>query len=728
MKGRPRPISLKTDVIKSRNRSKGKSSSKDRSAATLGASTTAPKVKGGRGESTSRSREEGKVGKKSAPGGSEMEEDELEGDDAAVRKARKTMGPYGMPPMPGYGGGPPGAYPYPYPYPHPHHPHQHQPYPPQRARSRSSSNSRRAQSLDSRASYSPGQVRGVSGESQRGPTPGSPGAYPYGAPPPPGYHPGSPALHSQPPEGYYPYYSPYGPGYPGGPPPPHTQYYPHGVPGYSPHPSGISHFHSLQPPSLTHAQSDSRSRSPSTAQHPEAEDSPRSSQSPPHSGGAPAPSAYHAPYNPNYPSPSAHPPAHAPHLQPRYSQSPLSSSTTPSSAAVAAAAATGRLASVNEARESEQRRDQFRLAPMNEGINGPGGGDTDAVAGGEGERIHLPPIGSVAGRSPASPGVPALVPRHTSLFVARPAVSSAASSSLRVVAVAPTQSIDSIIEDRVRRTSVSSNSAASVSSSEGVRSPPLNGSVPLPWGTPARWAPEDERRGRPERRFDDASDDKGKGREFNEVDELENERGDQMGESRGDRRMVGVETGLGELRVVDGDYQRSQGSASLERIGTGSSRSRSSGMGGDERGRSRGSLNSRTQSTSRPRGRGAGLEGRSTSTSTTGRPSSTNADAEVARLRTKVAELTFLNSLMQSRLGQLEGPGRVPLAPIGGLSDELEVDEDDAMEEEEPVTDSAREDEELERYGVTVQDPAMRASMLAFVRSQAGAGVASVGL
>ncbi|KAM0756017.1 hypothetical protein T439DRAFT_351746 [Meredithblackwellia eburnea MCA 4105] len=129
-------------------------------------------------------------------------------------------------------------------------------------------------------------------------------------------------------------------------------------------------------------------------------------------------------------------------------------------------------------------------------------------------------------------------------------------------------------------------------------------------------------------------------------------------------------------------------------------------------------------------------------------------DAEVARLKKKVAEpLTFLNSLMQSRLAQVEGPGRVPLTPMSGLvatpmptlprdPDEVEEendvdveddergrerrrsgdgDEDDEMDAEGEEDDDypvnlpqqsqgqgrgpSDEDALLGRYGVTAQDP-----------------------
>ncbi|GAA6009040.1 uncharacterized protein JCM10292_002461, partial [Rhodotorula paludigena] len=67
--------------------------------------------------------------------------------------------------------------------------------------------------------------------------------------------------------------------------------------------------------------------------------------------------------------------------------------------------------------------------------------------------------------------------------------------------------------------------------------------------------------------------------------------------------------------------------------------------------------------------------------------------AEVQRLKTKISELTFLNGLMQSRLAQLEGPGRVPRHVMTSLTaetprpdpDEMMFDEDDEMDRPEPI-------------------------------------------
>ena len=185
----------------------------------------------------------------------------------------------------------------------------------------------------------------------------------------------------------------------------------------------------------------------------------------------------------------------------------------------------------------------------------------------------------------------------------------------------------------------------------------------MPWGkTPGSWTPDDERRGRPERRFDDGPVLKGKGREIDEIDELDEDddaakpalAASQPSTSRvrgeDHRRMVGVETGLNELRV--GDHQQhthahfSPGSVPPS-ASSGMDESSRSRSGARERGRSRGPgmAGYRSQSTSRARGmagqaNGAGPGARSTSS---GRRTVAELEAENARLRTKNAELTFLN-------------------------------------------------------------------------------------
>ncbi|PRQ74990.1 hypothetical protein AAT19DRAFT_14012 [Rhodotorula toruloides] len=180
------------------------------------------------------------------------------------------------------------------------------------------------------------------------------------------------------------------------------------------------------------------------------------------------------------------------------------------------------------------------------------------------------------------------------------------------------------------------------------------------------------------------------------------------GGSTSRQRMVGVETGLNELRVSAGARgTASPAGSSARRLG-GSSRSRSRARGEAERGRSRGGAP----------GAGAGprsvsaasssrIRGSSSASSSAGRGRVSMADvqaqpgrehwppealAEVARLKTKISELTFLNGLMQSRLGQLEGPGKVPRHVMTSLTaetprpdpDEMMFDEDGDVEDMRP--------------------------------------------
>lgn len=91
---------------------------------------------------------------------------------------------------------------------------------------------------------------------------------------------------------------------------------------------------------------------------------------------------------------------------------------------------------------------------------------------------------------------------------------------------------------------------------------------------------------------------------------------------------------------------------------------------------------------------------------------------------------------MQSRLGQLEGPGRVPTAPMTGLSgaedeepypDSASAEDDVAMDQQEesvtPVsvhhTAAAEESAELAKL---TEDPQLRSRLLDFLRAQ-GNGV-----
>lgn len=568
---------------------------------------------------------------------------------------------------------------------------------------------------------------------------------PYAYPPP--------GAHYAPPEGYpyYPPYPPYG-GYPSPYYPPGQAYGPPGGPGGAhAHSAAAAAAHALvhPPTSITHAQSDSRSRSDSpSGEKGEKGASPRNSPSPPH---YPSGLAQYYPHpNPNYPHQPPHSSQHAP-----YHQSPLSHGTSHAPPAGGHASSSLHKSGANglppnasssvrdDPRTLEQPNGRVTLAPIH---FGPGAGpvvsrsSTPTTPAGTDERVSLPHIGSVATGQPLAPGqrspASGAHPRHSSLFASRLPSNATAnggeSSSSKVTA-----------GDRIRRTSVSSNSASISDSSDGVRSPDVGSRVPLPWGASASWASEDERRGRSERRYDDGEvgGGKGKGREEDEIDELDEDPVDGLHQHPGPLlpplhahpsshhpnhdhlRMGGVDTGFGELRLGD-QYANGSSPAPKDRTGASgpdSSRSRSSGTGtrdgrdGDQRGRS-GSA------------RGVAFRGRSQSTSrarASSRPTPTTAaDAEIARLKTKVSELTFLNSLMQSRLGQLEGPGRVPLTPMSGLvsTPRPVVEDDEAMDEvgEDDVdAEGERESEdELTQFGVTVADPAMRASLLSFFRAQ----------
>ncbi|BGP23772.1 GATA zinc finger protein 3 [Rhodotorula toruloides] len=716
MKGRPRPISLKTDVIKSRNRSKGKSTSKDRGAG----GKAARGVSKERGESMTRSGE----GRKSAPGGAGADEDadmaegrtKPFGDGATAeadgRKARKVMPPPGA--MPPYGMPYPG-YPYPYPYPHGPHPHAHQPYPPPRSRS---SDARRAQSLDSRGrapgSHTPTEVGGGIATS----TPPMP--FPY-----PGFHPGAP-----PPEGYpYPPFYPYGPppptGFPPGQAPPP---YPYPAPPFPhPHPAAAA----MAANALAHAQSNSRSRSPATGSGPGAGTaeatsraaSARGSLSPPSTAASTPPVPPNALVPPAlqswYPHPNPNYHLHQPHIQ-----SPLAVgaggrvSGPPSRAASRSPA---------NAQPKEGSSSNGRPSLPNSASNS----DTETVKattssnGASSSGVHLPPIAAISGVTTSAapflpptyrppPGMPF---PHPALVAANLAATAAAAST------ANSTPAESSAPRHIRRASASSASPSASGSSEGRRSPEtslrgLGGS--------------EERRGRPEKRYDDylSSGAKGKGRgdagmdDLDEVDELDDDSvvggptvagfgfgaasasgSGSNGSSTSRQRMVGVETGLHELRVSVAQRETaSPVGSSVRRLAT-SSRSRSRARGDAERGRSRGGA---------PSGGGGGgggprsvsaasssrIRGSSSASSSAGRGRVSLADvqaqpgrehwpaealAEVARLKTKISELTFLNGLMQSRLGQLEGPGKVPRHVMTSLTaetprpdpDEMMLDQDD---------------------------------------------------
>ncbi|GAA5918494.1 hypothetical protein JCM1841_003266 [Sporobolomyces salmonicolor] len=733
MKGRPRPISLKTDVIKSRNRSKGKSTSKDRSgaaakaAAAGGAANAGASPAGGSSKDRSESMTRSGEGRKSAPGGAGEEDDHDMADgrtkawgeaalDAEGRKARKMMpagppAPYGMVGYPGY--------PYPYPYPHGAHPHAHQPYPPPRSRSRSSDPTRRAHSVDARRGPSGGPSSADGTPTHPGP--GVPPPFPY-----PGFHPGAPA----PSEGYpppYPFY-PYGPpptGYPPGQPP----HYPYPAPHF-PHAAALAHAaqQALVPPSITHAQSDSRSRSPKPDEG-SRPGSVRDSASPPHTA-APTPS--HAPIPVAVPPPQSWYPHPNPnyHLHQPHTHSPLSGPRPQSvSRATSGSPANGvKLAPVDEQSKTTDANGRVTLAPIVSA--------TGAVAGGSGspraasgvepakvandDKVHLPSLNSAVAASTTFSGPN--VARHTGLFEARPPATTSAGEVPAQAGLA-----------RSRGASVSSASPSVSGSSEGVRSPEASSRTLAPWGG-ASATVVDERRGRPEKRFEDygASVAKGKGREDDIVDELEEV--DELDEEGPEtqRRMVGVETGLNELRVSSSTTTGAAGAppphlqpssrstaspSNGMRRGGASSRSRS-GVRGEERGRSRGVLGAGGSSTHHRSGSTSTSRARGSSSASSGRGRGEGiaangvvaaigkehwppeALAEIARLKTKISELTFLNGLMQSRLGQLEGPGRVPRNVMTSLTAESPRPDPDYLEEED-------EDEQMDRpEGIEEEMPA----------------------
>ncbi|BGP39016.1 GATA zinc finger protein 3 [Rhodotorula kratochvilovae] len=768
MKGRPRPISLKTDVIKSRNRSKGKSTSKDR--AGKGAAAAARTASKDRSESMTRSGD----GRKSAPGGSGAHDDQDMGDgrskpfgegamsEADGRKARKVMPPPGA--MPPYGMPYPG-YPYPYPYPHPAHPHAHQPYPPPRSRSRSADPNRRGVSLDARQRTS-GSVT-PTGE-------GGPGVPPMPPFPYPGFHPGAP-----PPEGFpgYPGFYPYGPppgGFNPGQPPPYPYPPP---PHFPPHPAALAHAAqaALHPPAaITHAQSDSRSRSPATgvegASRP---GSARGSASPPLPGAnippppllpAPLPQSWYPHPNPNY------------HLHQPHTHSPLAGRPgfppVPPSRATTGSPANAPRPGGPTTDEQAKAAANALLGPMIASGSAPRA--MSEAAGGVDEKAQLLPALGMMGQPPFGlPPPPGLLrQQQAGLFApaAPQSVIDANAAAAAAAGLAPNGT-------RERGASVSSDSHSAGGSSEGVRSPETGSRALAPsWrslgaagagGTPPGL---DERRGRPEKRFDDypgagasaAGKGKARGDAMDDVDELDELDAESLaGASTGSgsrARMHGVETGIHELRVsqqqqlmgslpaggaatsqpVSG-YLQPRATASpgtsngggagaagsgARRMGAQGSRSRSRARGESERGRSRGALggpsarSTSTTSTNRVRGSSSAssagrgrpgavsgasgmpgaaavvLEGSLTpGGSVSGRDWPADALAEVQRLRTKISELTFLNGLMQSRLAQLEGPGRVPRHVMTSLTaetprpdpDEMLYDEDEEMDRPEPI-------------------------------------------
>ncbi|GAA5906668.1 hypothetical protein JCM6882_008090 [Rhodosporidiobolus microsporus] len=718
MKGRPRPISLKTDVIKSRNRSKGKSTSKDRGGKSAAANSSAAALASPAARGVSKERSESMTrsgdGRKSVPGGAGADEDHDMNDgrtkpfgDGALdsgdaRKARKVV-PTG--PVPPYGIPYPG-YPYPYPYPHGPHPHGHQPYPPPRSRSRSTDPTRRGQSTDARQ-------RGVGGSTtptEGTPTPGGatppiPPHLPYGYP---GFPPGAPM-----PEGFpaYPHFYPYGAPPAGFNPAQHP--YPFGAPPFAHPAAALAHaaqaaLHNSS--AITHAQSDSRSHSPA----PDASraSSVRGSASPPHTSAAAPAAAPAVPTPPQswYPHPNPNYHLHQPHTH-----SPLAGARPSISRnASGSPANAGKAASADETKPGEPSP-RVTLAPLAGGVVKAGSEETVR---GDSKGVHLPPISSVS----STPGLTSStsVSRHTSLFP--PTDNALAGPS------------------GTRERGASISSASHSGSSDGVRSPEATSRALAPsWsslnGAAVGGTPGDERRGRPEKRFEEygagALSGKGKARDssmddVDEVDELDDESqaggaGSSHSGSHGrTARMNGVEAGLGELRVSSSSSgthlhpSRPMDSPGLPGVGTsarhlgGSSRSRSRARGENERGRSRGVLGGPSVRAGSVTSGGSRVRGSSSASSTAGNRGRegtaglagkehwpADALAEMTRLKTKISELTFLNGLMQSRLAQLEGPGRVPRNVMTSLTaetprpdpDEMyaEEDDDEEMGRPEPI-------------------------------------------
>ena len=598
MKGRNRPISLKTDVIKSRNRSKGKSASKDRTGNGL------PSTKAGksRGDSTSRTREAGKSIGKSEPGGAEIEGNDsdayTEGATSDVemgRKLRKTNSQDRYPPPTTHTYAPP--------------PHHHQPYPPATVRARS--NSRRAHSLDARPHHGAAPPR--AGERTGA---GAPPYYAY-APPPTAHQPATYAP--PPPEGYYSSY-----GYSNGYAPSSQQY---GQPPstsdrYNAIPSSHPHSHQ-QIPSLTHAQSDSRSQSPSVnSEITSTIPSPTSSASPP--------LFYNSTHQKSLAPIAAYP------IPTPYAQSPLSSSTTRLHSRPPSP--TG---DEQQLRPDDSRRDSMTLAP----IIGPGasrsvenyerGGGGDVRGRGR-ERIVLPPIDRVAFAIPAQ--------------------------------------LPPILYDQYSRRPIGvgegSSSGSASGSPDGLRSPPSKSTAGLPW--------EEHRRGRSETRHSNGSggglsSTKGKEREIDEIDELdeEDELNSPIAYEERERiagaagTMVGVENGLGELRDVDRGNSIGRGMngvLSRGREQVEDSRSRSSGGGGSrDRGRAAIGGENRVRSLSRipldhspHHHNGSAKRSASITSSTGGGRSATSIEVENQKLRARVSELTFLNGLLLEKLQSLD--------------------------------------------------------------------------
>ena len=865
MKGRPRPISLKTDVIKSRNRSKGaKSSSKDRagpngpaalstvsaaSATGGGLAQQAPAVtpaqqqqqqqqasrppaKAQRSESSSRSKDDLRTGSKSLPGGSEMDEDDelaYDGrttafgdavhDDGTGRKARRTMPSFSAGGARGVSPGGQGQQQHGATGPIHHSPaHSHaasrHPYS-SAARSQS-----RSRSLAASASRRAASVEGRAHNSTSTSTPQHTPSPPMNAiSRPPGESHGNPYHY---PAGQY--------GAPGSgfAYPTFNFHQPYGGSAQSqqqPGTSGQQHHH--HPLSITHAQSDSRSQSSSGPDDNAMEahtaggalasnqSSARSSASPPHH---PQSQAYYQHPNPNY---ALHQQRQLSSLYGSQQQQQQSGLRPPHGAAPTAPGAESPLRrSPSASRPANEDGASHMLPPINEQragdedealrhaagkLGGAGAGGRDRAT-----SLHLPSIASVSGGSPSSNAV-----RSSSVTgAARYAAQQRAGPPLVPPPAKPVFGTHASDETTAtlkehRAQSVSTDDGAS-NSSDGVRSPETfvraatGGWQRAGGGGSRRGGADDERRGRSEHRdvmYLPPATDSVSGDELNEVDELDEDAIDPpvvpakatlhqqlptaqpyassyaQYQQRYDPTpfrphdgMTGVESGFNELRVggvnaANAAVSRGRGAVSATRgtssnrgasrsSGSGSSRGRSSMMGGgpfDDRGRALHKTMSgttvttgRSVSTSRgrPSGPGSVAAGPGSAPRSQSRPRTSPHD-EMARLRTRVAELSFLNSLLLSRLQQVEGG--VPASLMGIVErsggDEydfagaapLDDDADTPMQFDDDPRDSSGHAAEphpppsppardaaaaLEAFGVTAKDPVMASRLADFLRFQ----------
>ncbi|KAK4055645.1 GATA zinc finger protein 3 [Microbotryomycetes sp. JL201] len=662
MKGRPRPISLKTDVIKSRNRSKSKSTSKDRS-------KTKDRVEGRAGSTrSSKDTEAGEDTEMADVPARDSPEAAAEPEEGTARRVRKMPPPgYGFMPLPGY----PSPYPYPY-YGH------YAPYPLPAARSvsrsRSSDPNRRAQSLDARAGPS---------DPRRPPTTSAPNPYT-----PPAYNPGQPALDVSsyyPPYPYPPGYAPmpYYPGAPGMPAMPNaaaiSQSGASGTSspgGYSPAHPGLSQ--ALQRPATgstpVRSQSHSRSRSPNAAAAAMTDSRPNSNRASPEPAAPTMPQGMPAPYWP-HPNPNMH---HMP-----YAHSPLSAAHRMQVAAglpgLHRGPAVGRASGTATPPEIAMAEAAHRAALAY---------SSKAAAGLNGESANS------SSHSSSNETVQPSSARSTTI------TDSALFGSGSTTSTTPAAAA---VSRHHRDASVSSTSA-SERSEDGLRSPE---------STVQR---SEERRGRPERRYDDVATSHVINDAFEDIDEeveVDLPRSSSLSETG--RRMKRVESGFGDLRVQD---QRTSAGSPLGRVttsDTSQSRSRSSGQ---ERGRSRGPPGANRSGSQTRATRGlSSTDNRSTSS---GRYS-TAAEAEIARLRSKVAELTFLNGLMQSRLAQLDKSGSVPKHVVTSLTAETPRPFEEDADDDTAPTFAATEGAALEhQFGAMAHDPATRTAFLEFLKARGG--------